>query len=507
MNNKVFFEPPSRLQLLDKLKHMVRFSDFLLLVAGEKGAGKSTLVEHLKPDLSDTTLSCLIVEADSPLSEQQLLDSLLGQLPAHDQGGTGFADHLKLFYLQIKALKAAGQKCLIIIDNAENLSQPALDLLINLHVSEHSSESAQVLFLSNNQFAGSLSSSPELKPLEGRFHQLNLPSMSHEEVIEYLEICHPNAQSLTEKQKQQLVLLSEGLPGRIEALLSGKKVSSNSGSRSKAFPLPALHMGGIGLVLVGILAISLWQFFPEDADKAKTISDQTVSVPIPVPALSKNVERQPEEIEVAETKIDQQLAVKSVPDIKVDQSDQLKAALSERIKEQEEKVLKQKQTEAVQETEPTINALADELREVVAQEIAPAEKKIIGFPETKAKLPPSQAEADKQVAEVQKTPVKSKYTEMESAILGWKGSGYTLQMLGARSKQSAVGFIQSQKDKSNFYYFSTIYKGAPWHVVIYGEFSNRDIANAAIRKLPTELRKIKPWARSVQGVQIDIRKK
>jgi septal ring-binding cell division protein DamX len=80
-------------------------------------------------------------------------------------------------------------------------------------------------------------------------------------------------------------------------------------------------------------------------------------------------------------------------------------------------------------------------------------------------------------------------------------------LLGARSKKSALDFISKQKGSEQFYYFSTIYKGAPWHVVIYGEFANRDIANSAIKKLPSELRKMRPWARSVRGVQIDIKKK
>lgn len=513
MKNNIFFEPPSRLQVLDKLKHMVRFSDFLLLVSGEKGAGKSTLVEQLKPDLNDTTLCCCVVRSDTGLEQEQLLDQLLAQLPSHDHLGSEYADRLKAFYLQLKALKAAGQKCLIVVDDAENLSASSLELLLNLHQADSMAESAQLLLLINSGFADKLLESRSVKLLEGRVHHLILDRMSDDETKEYLSLCHPAADALPAKKLTQLLQLSEGLPGRVDKLLAGEKVSAQSAkSGVRAFPLPAAHVGGIGLILIGILAVSLWQFFPEESDEQNVVGE-TVSVPLPVPVEKAQVEKV-EVIPVTTSASDNQALAKSPSSAAEKEQSIAKQELERRLALQEKKIEEKKPDLEKIEKQDQVARIADELREVVAENAKEAvESKV----EPVAEAPPSvkvvkQEKVEPEIVKTEppkvavKAPV-SKYSSSEQTILDWKASGYTLQMLGARSQKSAENFIAQQKDPAQFYYFSTIYKGAPWHVVIYGEFANRDIANAAIKKLPEELRKMRPWARSARGVQIDIKKK
>ncbi len=91
--------------------------------------------------------------------------------------------------------------------------------------------------------------------------------------------------------------------------------------------------------------------------------------------------------------------------------------------------------------------------------------------------------------------------------MSWPSNGYTLQLLGARSEESVNEFMASLKNSNKLYYFKTVFKGAPWHVVVYGQYANKQAANRAVAGLPEELRKLKPWARSIKGVQQDIRKK
>ncbi len=95
----------------------------------------------------------------------------------------------------------------------------------------------------------------------------------------------------------------------------------------------------------------------------------------------------------------------------------------------------------------------------------------------------------------------------ERELLSWNPAGYTLQMLGARKEKSVVEFIGSRADKNSLYYFSTIYKEKPWYVVVYGNYTSRDKAIAAVASLPADLRRLNPWARSVRGVHDDIRRK
>ena len=95
----------------------------------------------------------------------------------------------------------------------------------------------------------------------------------------------------------------------------------------------------------------------------------------------------------------------------------------------------------------------------------------------------------------------------EDQLLAWPAKGYTLQLLGARSEQSVAQFMAGLNNRDKLYYFRTVYKGAPWHVVVYGQYSDRTAANRAVSTLPEELKRLKPWARSIRGVQLDIKKK
>jgi septal ring-binding cell division protein DamX len=95
----------------------------------------------------------------------------------------------------------------------------------------------------------------------------------------------------------------------------------------------------------------------------------------------------------------------------------------------------------------------------------------------------------------------------EEELLGWPEQGYTLQVMGARAETSVRDFIQAQEQPQRFYYFQTVFKGAPWHVVVYGQYADRAAATSAVASLPESLRKLRPWARSIAGVKADIRKK
>ena len=534
MKSNIYFEPPSRLQLLDKLKHLVRFSDFLLLVSGDTGAGKSTLLAQLLPEKSDTTLFCCLVKPEAELSPQQLLQSLIVQLPAHESADS-FSDQVKVLHQQLQSMSATGQKCLILVDDAEFLSDEAFQLVMNLHAA-----GAQVLLVAEPSYVDRVLATNVVKSMEGRVHHVEISGMTVAEADEYLQICHPALASLPEKKKAELIELSEGMPGRIERLLAGGKIASKAPAKS-AFPLPPVHMLGIGVVLAGILGVSLWQFMPEEPEVESVVAvEDRVSVPLIVPATDVEASQLPVEPETAD-----QVAVDK-PVLVARQS------LSDRLKAQEEKLKPQMQSDSKPAVEPK-TADTTELSPAVSTEsvdpvtenkAAQAEVVKVEAPAQAVSkpMPASELESDlrkvvegktelkptlsvdpevkpaataiapkvKEPVIVQKESVKPTKVGLsvnEQSLLTWADKGYTLQMLGARSKDSAIGFIKAQVNPNEFYYFSTNYKGKPWHVVVYGQYTNRDIANAAIRKLPKKLQNLKPWARSIQGVKIDIRNK
>ena len=119
-------------------------------------------------------------------------------------------------------------------------------------------------------------------------------------------------------------------------------------------------------------------------------------------------------------------------------------------------------------------------------------------------LPPVQEQAPPNPAPVKPQAATSYYGDGQ-ALLQWPSKGYTLQMLGARKAGSVGPFIASMPHQEQLKRFYTLYKEKPWYVVIYGRYPDRATAMEAIGNLPSELRARRPWARSISGVQEDIR--
>lgn len=57
-----------------------------------------------------------------------------------------------------------------------------------------------------------------------------------------------------------------------------------------------------------------------------------------------------------------------------------------------------------------------------------------------------------------------------------QGSAFTLQVLGARNEEAVKSFIAGQVDPDAFSYFESREAGEPWFVVVYGNYSSRELA-------------------------------
>ncbi|WP_027856725.1 AAA family ATPase [Marinobacterium jannaschii] len=584
---QMFYEPPSRLQQADKLSHLVRYSDFVLLVLGDEGSGKSRLLQEITPvDLRDTTLHVCSVTPQAAMDVPELMGLLLSQLPGHSRYGTDQAGQLKALYEQVSAMRALGQRLLLLIDDADLLSDAALELLFNFMAAGGSdSKGAQAVLLGKPDFEQRLRQARLLDQGEGRLHRTLLEPYAEDEAREFLRLRYPTLQNQPKKKIEELLQNAAGLPGAldsaaIELLRSGELTGKGS---ARAFPFPLPHLAGIVFVLIAITGVATWQFMPE-SDVNLVNSVDRVEIELQVPA----DEAQP----------------RSVDEGKEDQARQV---LAQRLKEQERKIeaaLKRVQAEssanAAKIAEQTVSsdssavaqpveaavvreasvtqapalltadkplelALPDLRDNAVGQPLPAAEKPlkdrlspVVSKPAVAPVLSESRskpatatgvktaaaapAKARPEITVVEKsqpqkaaekprvtvkpetvsvqpeppvkvaTPVVKRVKPVAprqagNPIMTWSEREYTLQMLGARDRATVNKFLRQQTAPDRFYSFSTIYKGKPWHVVVYGRYSSRKAAVAATAKLPPKLRKLRPWARSVQGVQADIRKK
>ena len=303
LSSTAYFEPESRLQLVDKVRHLIRFSDFLLLLTGENGVGKTTLLKQISPSTADNSVHACLISVVDDLPLGTLLSGLLAQLPSHGNFIDSDQGKLEALNEQIKVTRDHGQRLLIMVDDADRLSDEALDLLINLQLAHDNNDGTapQLLLVGQPELAERLESSRWLDALAGRYHQLPLEPFADEEMKEFILQAVAGARMMSDKDIKAMVKRSGGYPG----LLNGdapakakpkKKTKANNADKApkelppaakeestgrRAFPLPPLHMGGIVLLLIMITVAAAWTFAP-DEEPTVTVDEGSKRVQVPL---------------------------------------------------------------------------------------------------------------------------------------------------------------------------------------------------------------------------------
>ncbi|WP_157890195.1 AAA family ATPase [Marinobacterium aestuarii] len=535
-NRVEYFEPPSRLQLLDKLHHLLRFSDFLLVVQGGAGSGKSSLLRQLRPQAGDGRLCHLVLQESTGTS------ALLRQLCA--DCGLDIADCrtdgqlLELIHREAQYARDAGIQWLLLVDDAEKLDDEALELLINL---QRAGIASIRTVLAGRSIAQRLEATGLAQELDGRMHKESLQPFDDDEAGDFIRLRYPALEVLDSRKLQQLVSSSDRMPGSLERLAS-KALRLKSPMPVKPAKAPpvrrdksGLVLGGASLMLVVIVAMAGWIYWQPES--ASSISER-VSVPLAVPVIAASVDQPVTPIDVIEASPqftepfpapakDAVLPAEPVADLAVRQAlgavvDSTKLAAPVFLPALSAQDLLPDAHETIPVTQavaqPAVRGSAqpnsDLLEVVVAAEPTVAPRQEPGMVEvaTRARL----SGAVKESAGANRLPVVAKSAasalpqatgmQSEDELLSWPDKGYTLQLLGARQLETARDFIADQQDPAAFNYFSTLYKGKPWHVVVIGRYGSRKEAGAAVQELPKSLQKLKPWARSIQSVKADIRK-
>ena len=623
-----YFEPESRLQLVDKVRHLIRFSDFLLVLTGEAGAGKSTLLRQISPSSVDSSVHACLVCATSGLSVGALLDGLLTQLPSHVNFPDTDQGRLEALNEQVKVTRAQGQRLLLMVDDADLLSDDALALLINLQISHENNDGTapQLLLLGTPDLADRLERESWLEALAGRVHHLPLAPFSDAEMQDFIRQTVPAGHAMPEKELKAMSAASGGFPGRLgeTQVKPQKSVPSVKAdpvpTGRKAFPLPPLHMAGIVLLLVVITAAAAWTFTPESEPvvtvdsgdgrvqvplslsvpgKAKTdvetetlealksrlaeqegrqqtenpvepakvvreresitlnpkVSEIAVAEVTPKimthrehlaalgasnkanspeentggEALKSGVSSQPVQVAVADASVDKPNTAISQkePEVIAPVSPNPIAPIAPVVAKKSEGDLQRndKTPGAISKEKPKPDSFAGidakakqpETKQVVILPSAskPADKPLVverSAPRATDSIPATSAPetiTQKPVVAIKKdkVPRTARILADEKALLALPASNYTLQLLGAREKESIERFLRAYSKLDGVRSFATLFKGKPWYVVVYGSFSDRKQAVAAVKTLPARLKKQRPWARSMKGIHSDINKR
>jgi general secretion pathway protein A len=180
-----YFYTPQLESDLAEIRHCILARKGFVLVTGEVGLGKSTLVRRLLASLQDQPVRSALV-LNTFLQDEALLDAILADfgLPT----GVGMAAGLTTLNQFLLDGHRQGITSLLVIDDAQNLSRSSLELvrlLCNLETAQE--KLLQILLVGQPELEDSLNH-PSLRQLQSRIvHQTRLRVLQPSELPRYFD--------------------------------------------------------------------------------------------------------------------------------------------------------------------------------------------------------------------------------------------------------------------------------------------------------------------------------
>ena len=86
-------------------------------------------------------------------------------------------------------------------------------------------------------------------------------------------------------------------------------------------------------------------------------------------------------------------------------------------------------------------------------------------------------------------------------LLNIKPSHYAVQLMGSSNKSAVLKFVQQNNIGAKSSVYESSYHGAPWYVLVYGDYASSGSAKLAINNFSTTLQNLHPWVKSYSVIQ------
>jgi type II secretory pathway predicted ATPase ExeA len=182
---KYFFGSKGHSRAIAHLIYGLSQGEGFIVITGEVGAGKTTLVERLWSQLDRDTYTIGRI-ATTQISGEDLFRLAMAGFGLHDDT-PGRANLLRKFDELLQEHQARGKRCLLVVDEAQNLSLAALEELRMLsNMTSKGGGALQTILLGQPQFRHTLAL-PDLDQLRQRvLASYHLGPLSEEETESYV---------------------------------------------------------------------------------------------------------------------------------------------------------------------------------------------------------------------------------------------------------------------------------------------------------------------------------
>ena len=185
-DSRFFFGSSGHSRAISHLIYGLSQAEGFIIITGEVGAGKTTLVEQLWSQLDRQTYVISRV-VTTQVSGDDLMRLALGGFGIEAQGADK-STLLQRFEQMVEANHKAGRRCLLVVDEVQNLTFAALEELRMLsNITVDGNASLQTILLGQPQFRPMLAS-PDLEQLRQRvLASYHLGPLSEAESRAYIE--------------------------------------------------------------------------------------------------------------------------------------------------------------------------------------------------------------------------------------------------------------------------------------------------------------------------------
>jgi len=485
--DNILYVSPELNHRLELIKHLLEFSQQMVLVTAPPEAGKSTLCGYL-PTTFDDNWPTGVVAASETMDLESLADAIVGQIYPDDKSRSGTAVNRLQKYLEY--CDREHKLPVILIDDGHKLSIDALSFILQLNALTHNATRFRFIIFADPRINTALDD-PRIKvATTGIIHSINIPLLTEAQTAAYLEYRllasgKVDPYPFTDQDASHIYKVSGGAPGRInrlarQAMLDPAILADGQGMLlSVLAPLRRLR-NPILSALVICLAIGVYYYARERAAKQPPL---TIAVALP-----------PEQNHPGVTTSSRPQPLPPVPEQAQEEPDMAAGT----------------------------PASATELSESAPQMVAaPGPQSGANEDLRSPPLPVPKAEPPAPVTSAPRTsaPPQSATARPEprtGAFAGLKDSDwirsqdpgqYVLQLIGARDLKSLEQYLAAAPAlRPKLVFISTYNAGKPWYVFLYGMYRDHDSAVADVATLPAVVRKGQPWPRTVASVQSDLQK-
>ncbi|WP_020410310.1 AAA family ATPase [Hahella ganghwensis] len=546
VGSRCFFGGAQRQELLDNLRHLVHFSDHILVVTGDKGSGKTCLLEQLteyeKEALKIVWLRPKLLEGRASLIVQ--MAKLLGVVVAKGDSTETLSNRI----LETCSNQYShGLRTLFVIDDAHELSDESIELLAKRFNPRLSGAFGLVLLAQQQMVEQIRRLFPESQSQP--FHQLQLRNFSQSDTADFVlkhlqQAGWTGSPGIDQEALIKIHKLGKGLPGRIvrtasSVLLSG--VDSVASGHGRISQMNLLFAGLVGLALVlAVILISLQYDQDEEAVVDEVVEQSRYTIALPVSSdgdlkegadntlvsddllpLSDQGATEPrsaseEDLISAMEKTEVSLKGGSQADgDPVESADSAeKGEPSEKADKVEETVAESAvadkassdddSTKMVHEAGQALTEVQPKVQKKTQKEVSnkePHEELSVNKPSEKAGSEPSRqvVVADERVkAQVSVSEFKRTAEWVEKQPQG----SWTIQVLGSFSSESATEFLKGLDNTEGYFYVKSDYQGKDWYVVLHGVYLDKTTAREGLGNLPANIQEAGAWIRSLGGLHV-----